>query len=231
MSGFFNVDGPLFSGLDRLADLFWLNILFLVCCLPVFTIGASTTALYYVTLKMVKNEESHITKSFFRAFKDNFRQATAIWLIAMLVGGILVCDYLIMNGFWIDISTLPEIFRKVMLIALLAAGVFYVFTLRYVFPILARFENSVINTIKNALLISIRHLPFSALLMLISAAAVAIFYFIPTFRVAYLIITFSLVAFVSSYIFVKIFANYMPKEEEKDPDAFVLGTDDLTDER
>lgn len=226
MSNIFNVEGPVFSTLDRIADLFWLNLLFLFCCIPVITIGASTTALYYVTLKMVKNEESHITKSFFRAFKDNFRQSTVIWLIALLIGGILFADYTIMSGVWIDISTMPDIFRKVMLVILLIAALLVAIILRYVFPLLARFDNTIKNTIKNALLIGIRHLPYTALLLLIVAAAVAAFYFIAAFRVAYFIIMFSLVAFLSSYIFVKIFSYYMPEEPEKDPDAFVLGGDE-----
>ena len=231
MGSFFSVEGPLFSGLDRMADLFWLNILFIVCCIPVVTIGASTTALYYVTLKMVKNEESHITKSFFRAFKDNFRQSTVIWLLALLIGGILFADYSIMSGAWIDISTMPGIFRKVMLVVLLIAALLYAIILRYVFPLLARFDNTIKNTMRNALLIGIRHLPFTGLLLLIVAAAVAIFYFIPTLRVAYIIIMFSLVAFLSSFIFVKIFSYYMPEEPEKDPDAFVLGGDEQDPEK
>ncbi|MBR6452686.1 MAG: YesL family protein [Lachnospiraceae bacterium] len=231
MGSFFSVEGPLFSGLDRMADLFWLNILFIVCCIPVVTIGASTTALYYVTLKMVKNEESHITKSFFRAFKDNFRQSTVIWLLALLIGGILFADYSIMSGAWIDISTMPGIFRKVMLVILLIAALLYAIILRYVFPLLARFDNTIKNTMRNALLIGIRHLPFTGLLLLIVAAAVAIFYFIPTLRVAYIIIMFSLVAFLSSFIFVKIFSYYMPEEPEKDPDAFVLGGDEQDPEK
>ena len=226
MGSFFSVDGPLFSGLDRVADLFWLNILFLICCIPVFTIGASTCALYYVTLKMVKNEESHITRSFFRAFKENFRQSTLIWLLVMLVGGLLFADYLIMNGTIADISMVPDIVRKIMLVILLVAAFVTALTARYVFPLLAKFDNTIKNTIKNALLISIRHLPLSALLLLISGVQVAVFYFVPTLRVAYLIIMFSLAAFVSSFIFMKIFAYYLPKEEEKDPDAFVLGGED-----
>lgn len=223
MGGFFSVEGPLFSGLGRLADLFWLNILFIVCSLPIFTIGASTTALYYVTLKMVKNEEGHITKSFFRAFKENFRQSTLIWLMVMFVGALLFGDYLIMNGKLIDISAIPDLIRKAMLIMLLVAAFLIALTVRYVFPLLARFDNTIKNTIKNALLISIRHLPFSALLLLIFGAAVAVFFLVPKLWVMYPIIMFSLVAFVSSFIFVKIFSYYIPKEEEKDPDDFVLG--------
>ena len=60
MSRAFNFEGPVFTFLSRLADLFWLNLLFIVCCIPVITIGAATTALYYVTLKMAKDEEGYI---------------------------------------------------------------------------------------------------------------------------------------------------------------------------
>ncbi len=227
MSGFFSVEGPLFSGLDRLADLFWLNILFVLCSVLGlgFTVGASATAMYYVTLKMVKNEESHITKSFFKAFKSNFRQSTVIWLIAEVVGFILFADFMIMSGRWYSFD-MPDMLKKSMIIFLFVVGLVYALTLRYVFPLLARFDNTIKNTIKNAFIISIRHLPFSALLLLFVVGAVVLFVFVPTLRITFFIITFSLIAFVSSYIFVKIFAYYMPKEEEKDPDAFVLGGDD-----
>ena len=71
MGKVFNFEGPVFSFLSRLADLFWLNLLFVICSIPVITIGASSTALYYVTLKMAKDEEGYITRSFFKSFKEN----------------------------------------------------------------------------------------------------------------------------------------------------------------
>lgn len=73
--------------MGRAADLMILNIVFIICCLPIVTIGASLTALHYVTLKMVRNEESYIVKSFFKSFKQNFKQATIINLIMLLFGG------------------------------------------------------------------------------------------------------------------------------------------------
>ena len=72
MGSFFSLDSPLMRFLSRLSDIFILNVLFLLCCIPVVTIGASATALYTVTLKMARNEESYITKGFFKAFKSNF---------------------------------------------------------------------------------------------------------------------------------------------------------------
>lgn len=217
MGRIFDVEGPLFSGLSRMADLIWLNVLFIVCSIPIFTIGASTTALYYVTLKMVKNEECYITKSFFRSFKQNFRQSTVIWLIMLVVGGLLFTDYLIMNGKIADISTMPDTVRKVILVILLMAALVYLFTLRYVFPLLARFDNTVKNTIRNALIISIRHLPLTAVLVAIPILAGFVFVkFLPQVFIFYLIIVLALLAFVSSFMFVKIFANYMPGEAEEE---------------
>ncbi len=214
MSSIFNVDGPLFSGLGKIADLFFLNILFLICCIPLFTIGTSISALYYVTLKMVKNEEGHISQSFFKAFKMNFKQGTAIWLIAVAVGGILLADYAIMSGYVMDLGALPDLVRKVLLVLLLVVGICYLFTVRYVFPLLARFENSVKNTIINAFLISVRHLPYTVLLLLIVAAGIALLYFFPRLLILLFILFFSSIAYFSSYLFVKIFAYYMPEEEE-----------------
>ena len=70
----------------------WLNILWLVCCLPVFTAGAATTALWYVCLKCARGEETSVTSMFFRAFKENFKQATVLWLIMLPVGILLGVD-------------------------------------------------------------------------------------------------------------------------------------------
>lgn len=80
MSNFFNMDNGLFRALGKLADLMLLNILFLVCSLPIFTIGASFTAMYYVTLKLAENEEGYTPGAFLKSFKQNFKQATIIWL-------------------------------------------------------------------------------------------------------------------------------------------------------
>ena len=71
----FDLDSPLMNVLNKMADLMWLNILTLICCIPVITAGAALTSMHYVALKIVRNEESYITRSFFKSFKTNFRQA------------------------------------------------------------------------------------------------------------------------------------------------------------
>ena len=89
LQGLFNYDNPVWRFIGKLGDLIILNVLWIVCSIPIFTIGASTTAVYYVTLKMVRDEEDSTIKSFFRSFKSNFKQATAIWLILLAAGAVL----------------------------------------------------------------------------------------------------------------------------------------------
>jgi len=97
MGKLFNLDSPVFSFLNKAADLIWLNILTFICCIPVVTIGASMTALNYVVLKMVRNEEGYITRSYFKSFKQNFKQATVIWLIVLAVIMVLAGDFYILR--------------------------------------------------------------------------------------------------------------------------------------
>ena len=89
----FKIDSPLMNFLNKVADIMILNALFILCCLPVFTIGASLSAAYYICYKMIRNEDSYIVKGFFKSFKENFKQATVIWLFVLLIAGILFVDY------------------------------------------------------------------------------------------------------------------------------------------
>lgn len=94
---FFNLDSPVMQALGKMADLMWLNILTLICCIPVVTAGASLTAMHYMALKIVRNEECYITKGFFKSFKENFKQATLIWLLMVIVIAVLTGDFIIMK--------------------------------------------------------------------------------------------------------------------------------------
>lgn len=81
-----------------MADLIILNLLFLLCCIPIVTIGPAITAMYYVTMKMVRNEEAYIARSFFKSFKENFKQGLGIWLIALVLIILEFMDFIIMNS-------------------------------------------------------------------------------------------------------------------------------------
>lgn len=213
MRSVFSFDGPFFSFMSRFADLLWLNILFIVCSLPIFTIGASATALYYVTLKMVKDEESYITKSFFKSFKENFLQATGIWLIIVVVSSVIFMDYKIVTNEMYASAISSGAVKNVIMVASMVMSIVIAFITVYVFPILAKFENSVKNTIKNAFLMSIRHLPYTVVLVALPLVALILMYFFVQLTILIFII-FSLVAYISSKMFVKIFDFYIPKDTE-----------------
>lgn len=168
---FLSVDSPLMQGLGKMADLLWLNVLTLICCLPIVTIGASLTAMNYMALKIARNEECYITRGFFKSFKENFRQATLIWLIFLVVIVILAGDFLIMRTSGLEFS---NVFQGI----IAAIAILVIFTLMYVFPVLARFENTIFRTIKNAFLMSLMQFPKTLLMIIMYAIPVAIFFLV-----------------------------------------------------
>ena len=135
----FKLDSPLMNFLSKVADIMILNILIIVCSIPVFTVGAAVSAAYYMTFKMVKNEETYIVRGFFKAFKENFKQATVMWLLVLLIIGILSVDYTIIVYSGIE-------FSRWIRLALAPASMVLLTGVVYLFPLQARFINAVINT-------------------------------------------------------------------------------------
>jgi len=216
MGGIFNIDGKFFSVMTKIADLIILNILWIICCIPIVTIGAATTALNYVTLKMTKDEEAYIVKSFFHSFKQNFRQSTVIWLFLLAGYIIAVVDLIILRDWAFQFS---DIIRYVVLALMLILT----FITIYIFPIQAKFFNSIKNTFKNSFFISIRHLPSTIVMVLILIGPFIAAYFINLLSqyiiLIYLLIGFSGTAYANSFFFNKIFENYLPKEEDAPEDT------------
>ena len=97
MQGLFGIDTPFYRFMLKFVQLMYLTFLWLVCSIPVITIGASTTALYYVCFKLAKDEESYLTRQFFNAFKVNFKQATCIWSIVFIIGCGISCSIAIIS--------------------------------------------------------------------------------------------------------------------------------------
>ena len=221
MDRIFNMDNKFFTFMSRVADLIILNLLFLLCCIPIVTIGPAITAMYYVTMKMVRNEESYIARSFFKSFKENFKQGVAIWMMALVLILLEFMDFFIMKQLSGGIYTVVK--YGLLVIALLMAMI-----LQYVFPLLAKFYNTVKNTIRNALLMSLRHLPYTMLLINI-APIIAMLLNTMIFSygiLAYFLLGFSTLAFANSFFLVKIFDKYIPQdedaEEEKDADDWTI---------
>ena len=159
MNHLFNLDGPVLQFINKIVYSVYLNILWFICCIPVITIGASTTALFYVTLKISKNEEGSITKAFFHSFKENLRQGTVIWLILLAFGIILGID-----GYVLYHMRFENVFWTLCTAVFCVAAAAYAIILMYIFPLLARFDNTIVAMFKNALFIGVRFL-FCTVLM------------------------------------------------------------------
>ena len=211
MGRFFNMDNKFFVFMGRLADLCMLNILCIICCIPVITAGASLTALYYVTLKMARNEESYIFRSFFKSFKQNFRQATVINLIMLAAAALLYLDTRITKA-------MADPMGKILAMIFALFTMIYVIILLYLYPVLAKFYNSVKNTFKNALLMGIRHLPYTFLMLAVCASPLLIL-FIPSFQVQMFLILVliligpALAAYCNSHFFVRILINIFRRKQ------------------
>lgn len=195
---FFSLDSPVMQALGKVADLMWLNILTLICCIPIITVGPALTALHYMALKIVRDEECYITKGFFKSFKENFLQATAIWLIMLVVIAMLVGDFLIIKYSGLN-------FPKALQVIIIAISILFLFMATFVFPVLARFVNTIRQTIKNAFLMSIMQFPKTILMIIISIIPPAVFILIPQAIPLVFLFGLSLPAWLSAKLYNKFF--------------------------
>lgn len=213
MRDLLNPDRPLLNFLTKMTYSAYLNILWLICCLPVFTIGASTTALFYVTLKMAEDRDDGITGMFFRAFRQNFVPATKIWLILLAVGGFFGVDAYVLSRIW---ST--NILWTLLSAVLIAAAIAYLIVLLYAFPLLARFENTTFGILKTSLLVGLRYLVCTLLMAAVYAFMgwLVIFVFTPAF-----LLGFGCCAMLCSFFLVKVIhaCGGDPDQNQEDDDG------------
>lgn len=218
-SGFFNYDNPVWRFIGKFWDVIILSFLWGICSIPIFTVGASTTAMYYVTLKLVRDEDGYTVRSFFKSFKENFKQATVIWLIMLAVGLILGGDL----WFFLKVFHGDPKFRSVMIAIFLAFLFIYLAIFTYVFALQARFYNTIRKTLFNAFFMSIRHFPHTLGMLAIDVVLiiVALFYFPPL-----MLFGVALLAFANSYMLSSVFKRYMPEEREDNGELRPLFADE-----
>lgn len=157
----FSMDGKFLNIFNRITDLVVLNLLWILCCLPIFTIGAATSALYQVTLQMAEDRESYIAQSFFHAFLENFKQATASWLICLAAIVVLLADTYVVSHFFTGMHI-----TYVVLFFILSFLLFCV--MLYMFPVIAYFKNSLKKIFINSFRLAFGNLATTLQLFLLS---------------------------------------------------------------
>lgn len=206
MKKLFDIDGSVMVFLSRVMDMVILSLLWLVCSIPVITIGSATAALYYVTLKMVRGEEPGICSSFFHSFKNNLKQGVVLTLIFLVVGVILFADYLIMSGVENKMGYISSVIFLVL-------GVCVLNTMFFAFPLQAQFVNSIRETLKNAVLLAIQKNSNTILIFGLNMLPAIVAYFSPEIFIKtapfWVLVAPAGIAYLCSTRFVKFFAPMM----------------------
>ena len=206
----------LFSGFfrffTRVFDLMWLNILFLLCCLPIITIGASTSALYSVCLKLVRNEETYVTRDFFHAFHQNLKQGIFLHLILSLITIIVVFDLFVM---W-NIMEYAILYKWAFVVMIIFSALFFM-AATYVYPLLAQFNNTVKGYLRAAFGLMLKHFPYSIMFSLLSALPIVAAFFIAGALeweiFIFMIIGFSCMAYIRTLFLSVIFKKYIEGDQ------------------
>ena len=216
MAGFFSVDSKLYKFMSKLTDLFKLNFLWLVFSLPIVTLGISTTAAYTVALKMAENQEGYIAGDFLKAFKANWKQGLVMSFITIICVWAVYLDFRIF-------SVVEENSYVFLIIGIVAAYVLG-FSLLYAYPLLARYENTVLNTLKNSFRISMKYFLRSLLLVILIAFEIAVMFWNLATLILILIVG---PAFVM--LTVSSFAMIIFRELEKVPGTVAESSSEETD--
>ena len=220
---FFKIDGPLYRFLDRATNLIFLNLLFIVCCLPIFTIGPALTAMYYVNIKVLRGEEPTSTlQCFFRAFKENFKQSWWVGLVGLLAAALLIFDIHALTS----VVAIPAALAQVLILLSVALLILLVLIALYFFAILAQFDNTTKALVKWSIILAIRHLPVTILSATLVALPLLCFMLLPDIFLRVMIpvmvlIGFSGTACLQSFFYIRVFDFYMPKDdsdEEEEPE-------------
>ena len=228
MGSIFDMDGSLTKALNGFADIVVMSLWWFVGCLPLVTIGASTTALYYAALKSLQQDGS-VTKNFWRSFKENWKQATVLQGIFMVWGLFLYVLYSLTYGNPAGSGLVFQMLFQVLFFVVMLFGSF-------VFPILARFVNTIPMLFRNALIMSLGDVPRAVLILLINALPVLLLFLRIDWFFTALPILIALIpgtmATMNGNMFLKIFNKYIPKEviDQEIESTQNLGTFHVEDE-
>lgn len=198
---FMEYDSTVTGFIGKVTDIVILSAVWFLCCVPIFTIGASTVALYYSSVKSIRKEKGYVLKNFFHSFKQNFFPATVLWLFFLIIAILLYFSFIFTNA-------LPdENLQFVMLCFYMFSSFLSIGTACYAFPILSKCSMKIRDILKFSLALTIRHFPISFILVLIWIVAVSVMWFIPLSVFCVPVVFSLLFSFLMEHILIK----YTPK--------------------
>jgi len=198
-------NSPVIAFLNKMTDLILLNILYIICCIPIVTIGAATTAMYYVCIISIRQGDGYVIRRFWDSFRKNFKQATIIWLPMLVIAIVMGFDLF----FWYQMGT---VFSKIMFI-LSAIVAFIIFIVGlYIFPVLAKLEGNIKTTIKNAAAFAVGYFPNTVILILFTGGFLYANYVSLGMNAISVFIGFALLAYMKSFFIYKVMMNHIDEK-------------------
>ncbi len=208
MSNFFNVDNAFFTFLSKVCDIIFLSVIYVIFCIPIITIGPASTALYYATVKVIRRERGYLLREFFKSFKLNFKRGAIVGVGLTVLFLVLSFDitwaYANLKG--------SGLMGSILFGAFIAFGFLAVCITIYAFPVLSRFDMTVKQLLKAAVFMSIRHIPFTVGMIIITAIGLIAIYIIPIT----IFILPTLVVLLNSLLMERVLKKYMPKAEDSE---------------
>lgn len=208
MGNFFNSDSRLMKVLSKLFDIAYLSIVFIISCIPVITMGAAFTALYYTTVKVIRKERGYVFQEYMRSFKLNFFAATKMWIIELVV--IVVMMF--------NISSVLEgedNMSGFMLGAYIVLSVLVYAMSCYIYPVLSRFVMKNTQIVRMSLYLVGKYIYFTIPLIIISGAAIAgVYFLIPYLPIVPLVVP-GLASLLYSYIMEIVLRKYTVTPENE----------------
>lgn len=212
MGKIFGLDSPVVRFMTKVGEIMLFSVLWLICCLPVVTAGASTAALYRMVFNLHEDRDTRII-GFFRAFGSNFKKATVLWLLMLLAAGLLAV------AFYLVVLAENELLRLMLLIIFCMAFFVTLTTAVYLFPLTAYFENTVSGTLRTAVAMALGHLkttiPVCAILMLPALLALVSLQIFVVTLFLWVVLGPGAMAYGQVCLLTPVFRLYMPEENKE----------------
>lgn len=206
----FSYNGKLFHLLTKIADCMILSLLWIVCSIPVVTSGSASAALYYCVVKVIREDDGTVLRSFWHGFKDNLKQGT---IVTLLIGVAAVLVTVIGSGVY-GFSQQQDTLSGIYFVYLILL-IFCIAWLHYIFSYIARFQAPLTTILKNSLAICLTNIPQSFSMAILFIIMVVVFLYFAPHSLIFLLLVPAVYALVSSYLLERIYLKYMPEEDEE----------------
>ncbi len=198
-------DSPIIAFLNKVTDLILLNILWLLCSLPIITAGAATTAMYYVCITSIRCGDGYVVKRFFKSFKENFKQITPIWICILVFCALLVFNIIFWAQIGWDIANIMQFINGII-------GTIGLVYIMWLFPVYAKLSGTNKNLLKNAAAFAVGYLPYTGVILCITVFVIWANLKSVIANSIMLFIGFALLAYMQSFFFYRVFLKHIDEK-------------------